>query len=239
MDEPFTVLITGAGRGLGLAFAQAYAQTGWHVIATHRPGGEIDALRALADGNSSVELFPLDVCDPAGIRALAASLHGRPIDLLVNNAGVNGPCVVNGDAQGQEFGTMDYDAWLDVFAANTLGPVRVTEALIDNVGASRRKTVVVISSALGSIARSKGGKLAYRSSKAAINMVFKTLAVDLAPRSITVACFCPGWVQTRMGGPDALLASDDAVARVRAAIDVLTFAQSGSFWDENRETIAW
>ena len=239
MDEPFTVLITGAGRGLGLAFAQAYAQTGWRVIATHRPGGEIDTLQALAGANPLVELLPLDVCDAAQVRTLAVSLEGRAIDLLLNNAGVNGPSAANGDAQGQEFGTMDYDAWLDVFAANTLGPVRVTEALIDNVIASRKKTVVVVSSALASIARSRGGKLAYRSSKAAINMVFKTLAVDLAPLGVTVACFCPGWVQTRMGGPGALLSPEDAVARVRAAIDVLTFADSGSFWNEKGETIAW
>ena len=193
----------------------------------------------MADASPQVELVGLDVRDPAQVRALTASLQGRAIDLLINNAGVNGPNAANGDAQGQEFGTIDYDAWLAVFDANTLGPVRVTEALIDNVIASRRKTVVVISSALGSIARSKGGKLAYRSSKAAANMTFKTLAVDLAPHGVTVACYCPGWVQTRMGGPEAPLAPEDAVARVRAAIDTLAFEDSGKFWDERGEIIAW
>ena len=239
MAEPFTVMITGASRGLGLAFAQAYAHAGWHVIATYRAGSDTDALDALVDGHSCVDAWPLDVCDQGQVNALAAALKGRAIDLLVNNAGTNGPCVANGDAEGQEFGTIDYDAWLNVFAANTLGPVRVTEALIDNVIASRKKTVVVISSAVGSIARIKGGKRAYRSSKAAANMAFKTLAADLAPHAVTVACFCPGWVQTRMGGPKAPLAPEDAVARVRGVIAALDFEQSGSFWDENGQMIAW
>ena len=141
----------------------------------------------------------LDVTDSASIKAAAAELDGQAIDLLLNNAGVRG-------ARGQTIGNIDYEAWAKVLDANTMGPMRVSEAFVDHVARSERKLIVTLTSGMGSIAdNTSGGSIAYRSSKAAVNMVMRSLAIDLAPRGITCVVVNPGWVQTDMGGPHATI----------------------------------
>jgi NAD(P)-dependent dehydrogenase (short-subunit alcohol dehydrogenase family) len=190
-----SALITGANRGLGLEFARQYLADGWQVYAACRDPESASELRRLADGSGQkLLIIGLDVTDPLSIKAAAAELAGRAIEVLLNNAGVGG-------VRGQTIGNIDYKAWAKVLDVNTLGPMRVAEAFVDNVARSERKLIVTIISGMGSIAdNTSGGAFAYRSSKAAVNMVMRSLAIDLAPRGITCVVVNPGWVQTDMGG---------------------------------------
>ena len=129
----------------------------------------------------------------ASVKAAAHELEGQAIDLVVNNAAVGG-------ARGQSVGNIDYDAWAKVLDVNTMGPMRVSEAFVDHVARSERKLIVTLTSGMGSIGdNSSGGAFAYRSSKAAVNMVMRSLAIDLAPRGITCVVVNPGWVRTDTG----------------------------------------
>ena len=203
-----SVLITGANRGLGLEFARQYSADGWQVYAACRDPASASELRQLADaGDGNLRILALNVADPASVRAAAAELDGRAIDLLLNNAGVGG-------TRGQTIGNIDYEAWAKVLDVNTMGPVRVSEAFVDHVARSERKLIVTLTSGMGSIAdNTSGGSIAYRSSKAAVNMVMRSLAIDLAPRGITCVVVNPGWVQTDMGGPNATLTPSESVGR--------------------------
>jgi NAD(P)-dependent dehydrogenase (short-subunit alcohol dehydrogenase family) len=175
----------------------------------------------------------MDVSDLAKVRAAAKELKGKPIDLLLNNAGIGGP-------RGQTIGNIDYETWARVLDVNTLGPMRVSEAFVDNVARSDRKLIVTITSGMGSISdNSSGGAFAYRTSKAAVNMVMRSLAVDLAPRGITCVVINPGWVLTDMGGPNARLTAAESVTAMRRLIDKLGPAQSGKFFNHDGREYAW
>lgn len=229
-----TVLVTGANRGLGLEFARQYAADGWQVIAGCREPAKAKELQALAaDSGGLIRIIPIDVTDTASVRAAAAALKGEAIDLLLNNAGVGGP-------PGQQLGKLDYAAWAKVLEANTLGPMRVSEAFLDNVAKSGLKRIVTITSGMGSIAdNSSGGRYAYRSSKAAVNMVMKSLAVDLAPRGITCIVMNPGWVRTDMGGAGGTLSPEESIKAMRAVIAGLRLEDSGKFLNYTGKPFPW
>ena len=229
-----STLITGANRGLGLEFTQQYVSGGWQVYATCRDPESATELRRLTDvGVDRLQILQLNVSDLASVKAAAAKLAGQPIDVLINNAGVMG-------AQGQTIGNIDYDAWAKVLDANTMGPMRVSEAFVDNVARSERKLIITLTSGMGSIAdNTSGGSVAYRSSKAAVNMVMRSLAIDLAPRGITCVVVNPGWVQTDMGGPHATITPAASVTSLRRLIDTLGPAQSGKFFNYNGREYAW
>jgi NAD(P)-dependent dehydrogenase (short-subunit alcohol dehydrogenase family) len=188
-----TVLITGANRGIGLEFATQFATRGWTVIATTRRPAEATALAALAKARPNVTVEALDITSDASVAALAARYRGQPIDVLVNNA-----ALLEGTGR-QLFGRLDYDLFATTFAVNATGPMRVTEALIDNVAASQRKTILTLSSAAASVqmATSPAVLYQYRASKAALNMLMHNLAIDLKPRGIKVLIVNPGLVDTR------------------------------------------
>jgi NAD(P)-dependent dehydrogenase (short-subunit alcohol dehydrogenase family) len=229
-----SALITGANRGLGLEFARQYLANGWQVYAACRDPESASELRRLADGSGQkLVIIGLDVTDPLSIKAAAAELAGRAIDVLLNNAGVGG-------VRGQTIGNIDYKAWAKVLDVNTLGPMRVAEAFVDNVARSERKLIVTITSGMGSIAdNTSGGAFAYRSSKAAVNMVVRSLAIDLAPRGITCVVINPGWVQTDLGGSQATLAPAESVTRLRRLMETLGPAQSGRFFNYDGREYAW
>jgi NAD(P)-dependent dehydrogenase (short-subunit alcohol dehydrogenase family) len=224
-----TVLITGAGRGLGYEYARQYASDGWKVIATIRKG---DAKAALASLGPDVDVRLADVADLGSIGRLAADLRGVPIDVLVNNAGVYGPT-------GQALGKLDYGAWEQVLRVNLLGPAAVAEALVDNVAASSRRTIVMMSSRLGSIAEMRGGDYLYGSSKAALNAVAKALSSALAARGVIVVALSPGWVRTDMGGGSAPLEPETSVAGMRKVIAGLSREASGRFLSYDGSSIPW
>ncbi len=229
-----TVLITGANRGLGLEFARQYAADGWRVHATRRDPAGAEALNATAsEAAGAVTVHPLDVTDDGHIAALARALGGEAIDVLVNNAGVFG-------GRHREFGAIDYDRWEHALRVNTLGPMRMAEAFVEHVARSERKVIASISSQLGSIAdNTSGGAYIYRSTKAALNAVVKSLSVDLAERGITVVALHPGWVATDMGGANAPLNPPDSVRGMRAVIEGLTPVDNGKFLSHDGGEIAW
>jgi NAD(P)-dependent dehydrogenase (short-subunit alcohol dehydrogenase family) len=229
-----SALITGANRGIGLEFARQYLAYGWQVYATCRHPQSASELRQLADVNGhKLQILALDVTDVASVKAAAEELEGQAIDLLLNNAGVGG-------TRGQTIGNIDYDAWAKVLDVNTMGSMRVSEAFVDHVARSERKLIVTLTSGMGSIAdNTSGGSIPYRSSKAAVNMVMRSLAIDLAPRGITCVVVNPGWVQTNMGGPHATLTPAESVTRLRHLIETLGPAQSGKFFNYNGREYAW
>ncbi len=224
------VLVTGAGRGIGLELVRQYAAEGWTVLATVRDPEQAGALRAVV---GDVTVLPLDVTDPAQVAALAARLDGRPIDLLINNAGVYG-------SASDRLGALDYRAWEQVLAANTLGPVRVTEALLDCVRAGVQRKIVSVTSLMGSIGdNTGGGSLFYRSSKAALNAAMKTLAIDLGRENFCIAVIHPGWVRTDMGGANAPLEPRNSVAAMRRVINRLTAEDTGHFFNYDGRELPW
>ena len=229
-----TVLITGANRGLGIEWARQYAAAGWRVIASCRRPGEADDLRVLAGSHPRVSVHRLDVTDSEQLRTLQLDLEAARIDVLLNNAGVYLDKFMG------EVGGIDYDVWLRTFAVNTLGAVRVSEAFVAQVARSEKKRVVAISSHMGSIAGiGAPGSYAYRSSKAALNAVMKGLSHALAPQGIGVLLLHPGWVGTRMGGPDALLTPAQSVRAMRALVEDFRPEMNGRFFRYDGSEIPW
>ena len=175
----------------------------------------------------------LDVTDPASIKAASAELDGQAIDMIINNAGGMG-------ARGQTIGNIDYKAWANVLDVNTMGPMRISEAFVDRVARSKRKLIVTLTSGMGSIAdNTSGGSIPYRSSKAAMNMVMRSLAIDLAPRGITCVVVNPGWVLTDMGGPQAKMSPAESVKKMRDLIETLGPGQSGHFFNHDGREYPW
>jgi len=228
------VLVTGANRGLGLEFARQYAAEGWQVLAACRaPDAATDLQKLAAESGGQIRILEMNVMDTASVRAAAATLKGEAIDLLLNNAGVGGP-------PGQQLGNLDYAAWARVLDTNSLGPMRVVEAFLENVAQSRLKQIVTITSGMGSIEdNSSGGRYAYRSSKAAVNMVMKSLSVDLAPRGITCVVMNPGWVRTDMGGSGGKLSPAESIKAMRSVIAALKPEDSGKFLNYTGKPYPW
>ncbi|WP_426266106.1 SDR family oxidoreductase [Sphingomonas sp. LHG3443-2] len=214
-----TLLVTGANRGLGLEFVRQYREAGWDVIATVRESSpELESLGA--------EVRTLDMSDAAAVSAVRA---GRPLDLLIANAGTYGPR----DAEDAE----SAGEWLDTFAVNTIAPYLLAKALLPEVRAAGGK-LVVVSTRMGSLEdNSSGGFLAYRSSKTALNMAWKTLA--LANPDLVCVMLHPGWVQTRMGGQSAPVTPEQSIAGMRKVIDGLAPKDSGAFLDYEGNTVPW
>ncbi|MCV6590399.1 MAG: SDR family oxidoreductase [Marinobacterium sp.] len=217
------VLITGSSRGLGLELTRQYAEAGWYVHACARRLSKAVKLKALAQLHENISLHELDITSDRQIRALAGCLQGQAIDLLINNAGVYGP-------KGLAMDEIDRETWLNVLNVNTVSPLLVSLALLPNLRAGQLKKLVIISSKMGSQAdNSSGGSYIYRSGKSAVNAVGKSLSVDLQPDGIAVAVLHPGWVQTDMGGPAALIKADKSVTGMCKVIDQLTLENSGRF----------
>ncbi len=225
--EARTVVVTGANRGLGLEFARQYKAAGWRVIGTARDPDTADELEALG-----VRVLQLDVASQESVDGLAAALGDEPIDLLINNAGIF-PRV--GKIQ-----EIDFEDYWRTLAVNTVGPVRVTRALLPNLRQGKLKIIAGLSSNLGSIAENERGNFyGYRESKAALNMFTKTLAAELGPEGFTCVVLTPGWVQTDMGGPNAPLQPADSIAGMKAVLDKLTPADNGTFWSYDGSQMPW
>ena len=228
-----TILITGANRGLGLEFTRQYAYLGWQVVACCRDPDSAVELAQLAASNDLVQMVELDVTRPDQIERLAAALDGRALEILLNNAGTYGQA----DAT---FGSTDPQSWLDAFAVNTIGPLKMAEALLDNVLAGKRKIIASMSSKMGSIAdNTSGGSYVYRSAKAALNMTMRSAAIDLRPRGVIVALLHPGWVLTDMGGPNAEITVEESVRNLRRILENLSPGDSGGFFDIDGSSIPW
>jgi NAD(P)-dependent dehydrogenase (short-subunit alcohol dehydrogenase family) len=232
MTNP-TILITGANRGIGLELTQQFAEDGWQVLACCRNPADAGQLQALRERGLAIELHALDVTDYEQMATLAGQLANRPIDVLLNNAGIYG-------SKGIGFGEVDAKEWRQVLEVNTIAPLMLVQAFVEQVAASQQKLVAVISSKVGSIAdNSSGGSYIYRSSKTAVNQVVKSLSIDLAGRDITVISLHPGWVQTDMGGPNAEIGTDESVSGLKSILQSAGLAQSGQFIEFNGNSIPW
>jgi len=217
-----TVLVTGANRGIGLQLCRQFAERGDEVIAVCRE--TTDELSALVvrviDG--------IDVSSGDAVETLRQEIEGLPIDILVNNAGI-----LLRDA----FGDIDYDAMAEQYRVNTLGPLRVTEALADNLHKGSR--VAIVSSRVGSIEdNSSGGNYGYRASKAAVNMIGTNLKHELLPRGIAVGLLHPGLVATEMTGGSGIDPAESARGLIER-IDELSLDNSGGFWHAEGYTLPW
>lgn len=226
-----TVLITGANRGIGLEFTKQYAADGWQVLACCRhPQSALD-LQTLAQANHNIKIYSLDVTDFAQIDALALQLRHESVDLLINNAGVY---------PSSSFGDVDYDAFAQGFKINSMAPLKMTEAFVQHITRSQLKQIATLSSKMGSIDDNGSGEsYSYRASKCAVNMVMKSLSIDLKPYGISVVTLHPGWVQTDMGGSNAMINTQTSVTGLRKVIRDTHLGNTGRFIAYDGKPINW
>lgn len=230
-----TILITGANRGIGLELTKQYAMNNWRVLACSRQPEKSTALNNLAaEYPAQITIYVLDVANHEQIDQLSQELSNETIDLLLNNAGIY-PSSARDD-----FGNTNYDAWAKAFHVNSMAPLKMAESFISQVSRSDLKTIATITSKMGSIGdNQRGGSYVYRSSKAAVNIVVKSLAVDLKSIGITAVLLHPGWVRTDMGGPNGLISTEESVTGMRQVLDNLTPADSGKFYAFDGQIIPW
>jgi len=236
MNTSETLLVTGASRGIGLALTQTLLQAGHRVIATCRRPDDADALTALAAVTASnegarLEVLPLDVGDAGSVAGLASTLAGRPIDVLVNNAGRM--------RREQGIDDLDCEDWAATLAINTIAPVRIAAALKPNLLLAPGARLVSVSSQMGSLERASSGDIAYRSSKAALNMAMRCLADEWRADGIAVVMVHPGWVSTDMGGAGAALTPRDSAADLAALVGRVTLADTGTFLNHDGSPMPW
>lgn len=225
-----SIMVTGANRGIGLEFARQYVEAGWEVIGTARNPEDATELKAVGE---SVSVMKLDITEPAQVAAARETVADRygSLDLLINNAGVMG--------SKSEFEDVDPDEIRDVFEVNCLGAYRMAQSfrqlIVENSG-----TLAFVTSLMGSIEDNRsGGSYAYRISKAALNMLAKTLSEDFDPDNLMVALLHPGWVQTDMGGPNAKIPPEESVSGMRDVIADLSPEDHGRFLAYDGEELPW
>jgi NAD(P)-dependent dehydrogenase (short-subunit alcohol dehydrogenase family) len=237
-----TVLITGANRGLGLEFVRQYADRGYKVIATARKPAKATVLNELAAKNPKIIVEQLDVTDHVRIDALAEKYKDQPIDILVNNAGIT-----LSPNKTQQFGNFDYAAFEKILQVNLIGPTKMTEAFFASIEASEMKKIITVSSSMGSIKKTFGSAFFYRSSKAGVNMMMRSLARDvflkLKKKGIIFGLVNPGPTDTDMmadrRGKMKLRDPAVATADMMRQIDNLTVKTSGAFMDYNDKVLPW
>ncbi|MHA1546409.1 MAG: SDR family oxidoreductase [Alphaproteobacteria bacterium] len=228
------VLITGANRGIGLELTRQYLDRGANVFAAARTphnAADLAALQKTAPGR--LTLVQLDVTDAGDCAALESALGGAPLDILVNNAGIIGP-------DQQSTLAMDFAGFATTLEVNTLAPLRVIHAVLDQLKAAGDAKILTISSKMGSFsATTQTDRMAYRASKAATNLVMRGLAQDLAETGIAVGVAHPGWVRSDMGGAGADISAKTSADGLISVIDRLTLANTGSFVDWTGQAIGW
>ncbi len=228
------VLITGANRGIGLEMVRYCTQQGWRVFACCRHPDRADDLFAIArPAAGQVSVHIADMLELATLQALSYELRHEAIDILINNAGVYG-------SKKNRFGGVDVASWLETFQVNSIAPLKMVEAFIEQLRLGKKKQVVCISSKMGSISdNGYGNSYIYRSSKAALNAIVKSLSIDLKAEAISSVVMHPGWVKTEMGGPNAEISTQECVGKLFAIIQSLTLEDSGRFIDIDGTDIGW
>ena len=227
------VLVTGANRGLGLGFVKNYLGKNVNVVGTTRDLKSSKELMAIKERfPDNLEIFELDLFKENAGHTLSNFLGDRPIDILINNAGVG--------STNQHFRAVSPKPWLEVLKVNLIAPLIVTQAIIDNVKKGSDKKIYFLSSQLGSIAdNTSGGMYIYRSSKTGLNQIVKSLSVDLKPQGITVVSLHPGWVKTDMGGPNATVSIDESVGGMIRVIETTDIKHTGKFLNYDGRELPW
>ena len=227
-----TYCITGASRGIGFGLTEKLTARGDRVIAGVRDPNAPALAKLAKDRPGLITAHRCDVSDDASVAAFARALGGKPIDVLINNAGIRGP-------KPQNALDVDLAAFAEVLATNTLAPLRVARALLPNLRAAPKARIITVSSIMGQLSRSGPGDVAYCTSKTAVNKVMQTLAAELQADGIMVAMVHPGWVKTDMGGAIAPLSVDQSTTGLVATIDRLTFDNTGGFFNYDGKPLAW
>lgn len=232
--EKSTIIITGANRGIGFELTKAFFNSGkYKALACCRDPSAAKNLQELAAlSNGNIEVYKLDVTNSTSVHKFSEKIIGRKVDILLNNAGIMG-----GDRQSAF--DMDFDAWIETFQVNTIAPLKMVQATIDNLRLSSNPKIVTISSQMGSLNRKSKGSYAYRSSKAAVNKVMQVLSLDLEDEGIIVSMIHPGWVQTDMGGKEADITPQESAEGIYNVITSLTKDQSGKFLQWTGEEHPW
>jgi NAD(P)-dependent dehydrogenase (short-subunit alcohol dehydrogenase family) len=213
------ILITGANRGIGLEFARQYSVDGWNVIATARHSSpELDGL--------GVTVKPLDLADPEAVAGFAVD---GPLDLFIANAGTSQPKETQGAANARD--------WQAMMMVNAIAPYQLGRALLATMAEGGK--MIAMSSGMGSIGDNGGGWVPYRTSKAALNMAWNSLALEAKPRGVACVLFSPGWVKTDMGGAGAEITPQESVGDMRALIERLTIENTGTFLRRNGSELPW
>jgi NAD(P)-dependent dehydrogenase (short-subunit alcohol dehydrogenase family) len=226
------ILITGANRGIGLGLARQYARDGATVFACCRRPHSADALNALArSSDGRVTVHEMDVANEDSIRATARAIGDRPIDILINNAGISG-----GEDQGID--EVNTAKWIDAFKVMVIGPFRVIQAFLVNLQKADNPKAMTITSQIGATTWPMGGSYVYASTKAAVNRVMIAMARDLSDQ-VTVSLIHPGWVRTDMGGSNADLSVEESAAGIRSVVASITRADSGKFYKWNGDIHPW
>ena len=216
-------VVTGANRGIGLELAKQLHQQGHQVtVLCRQPSAELNALGVnIVSG--------IDVSQDSCIEAITQALAQQPVDLLINNAGI---------LRDESLEQPNWATIREQFEVNTLGPLRVTHALLPNLVKGAK--VALITSRMGSIAdNTSGGRYGYRLSKAALNAVGKSMAMDLRTRDIAVSLLHPGYVATGMTGNHGDITPDVAASRLLQRIDEMSLGNSGSFFHSNGDLLPW
>jgi len=229
-----TVLITGANRGIGLEHTRAFVARGIRVFAAARSPDDADELNALAATHSGkITVLGYDAAHPESPALVKVAVGDMPIDLLLANAGM-------GSGERESFGSVDVEDVIQLIRINSIAPLKLAEALAENVARSERKLMAFQSSQLGSIGNNtSGGRYGYRISKAALNMVAKGISSDLGSRGVIAVALHPGWVKTRMGGASAPVSVQQCIAGQQRLFDRLTISASGHFFNYDGTELPW
>ncbi|MGB5600886.1 MAG: SDR family oxidoreductase, partial [Gammaproteobacteria bacterium] len=228
------VFITGASRGIGLEMVKYGIEQNWRIFACCRHPQQADSLLSVARlANGRVSVHVADMDDLATIQALAYELRNEAIDIMVNNAGVYG-------SDNNKFGSVDVASWINTFQINSIAPLKVAEALIEQLRMGEKKVIACMTSKMGSMAdNGSGNSYIYRSSKAALNAVVKSMSIDLKDEGIKCVALHPGWVKTDMGGPNAEISARQSVTSLFKIMLSLEQSDSGRFIDIDGADIPW
>ena len=228
------ILITGANRGIGLEMVKYSTEQGWRIFACCRNPHNADDLFNIAKlSNGQISVHIADMQELSTLQALSYELRNDAIDMLVNNAGIYG-------SDKNKFGSVDVDSWLQAFQVNSIAPLKMVEAFSEQLRMGKRKIVACMSSKMGSMTdNGYGNSYIYRSSKAALNAVVKSLSIDLKEQGIISVALHPGWVKTEMGGPNAEISTRKCVEQLFSHLLQLNIKDSGRFIDIDGSDIPW
>ncbi len=228
-----TLLITGANRGIGLELCKQYLAVGWDVHACCRKPKSAKDLEKLADKNKQLTIHELEVTKEEQMDVLKKSLKDKPVDILINNAGVHA-------LGASQFGKSEDKAWEEAVEVNLIAPMKMMEHFVENIAMSDKKIIASMSSKMGSMSdNGSGGAYAYRATKAALNAVMVSAAHDLRHLDITALILHPGWVCTDMGGPHGEISVEQSATMLRKILDDCDISDSGKFFDIDGSIISW
>jgi NAD(P)-dependent dehydrogenase (short-subunit alcohol dehydrogenase family) len=234
-----TVMVTGANRGIGYEHVAQYAQKKWKVIACARqPEKAIELLQLQDKYGANFIIEELEVTNHKQVDDLSQKHSNTAIDILINNAGTGGPEGMPGAMDYQKIDNMNYQIWRDILEVNLLAPFKVATSFHKQISISDKKTLIMMSSDLGSVSQNTfGGLYSYRASKSGLNIVAKGMSNEW--KDIIVVALAPGWCRTYLGGAEAEIDPMDSVEDQQKMFESLTESDSGSFLDRFGNEVPW